>query len=76
MIARVRNTANSAISSFNYLLGSKSCAMCIFSISLKNAGNCVEDAGVTDRSVVYLGFESNGTETGLTAYRFAHDSLR
>ena len=49
--------------------------MCIFSISSKNGGNCVEDAGVADRSMYIWGLGATEQKTGLTAYRFARDSL-
>ena len=41
--------------------------MCIFSISSKNGENCVEDAGVADRSADIWGLESNGTENRLNS---------
>ena len=75
VIARVRNTANIAISSFNYLLVKH--VMCHVHILdfLKERRNCVEDAGVADRSVYIWVWGATEQKTGLTAYRFARDSL-
>jgi hypothetical protein len=65
VIARVRNTANIAISSFNCLLVKH--VMCHVYILDFLGGNCVEDAGVADLMCTCGGLGRNGTENRLNS---------